>query len=196
MVRARVHPKLSIILPTLNEAQKLPLLLAELTLINDDIEIIIVDADSKDLTRLIGEIAGAKVLLSSQANRGYQLNYGSINANGEWLLFLHADSKLPRESSQQLKDFIQSNQEKGFAWFFNFRTNSKGMIFRLLEIAVFIRSNLLKIPYGDQGLLISKELYEATGGYKALHLMEDLEFVIRLSKKTSLPFIILSLSLW
>ncbi len=193
MVRVLTKPKLSVILPTLNESQKLPLLLAELTLIDDHVELIIVDANSKDLTRFIGELAGAKVLLSTKANRGYQLNCGSINAKGEWLLFLHSDSKLPRKSSEQLRDFIKSNPKKCFAWFFNFRTNRKGIIFKLLEIAVFIRSNIFKVPYGDQGLLISNEMYIASGGYKDLYIMEDLEFITRLSKQTKLKALGISL---
>ncbi len=186
MARVQRRPKLSVILPTLNEAKSIALLLAELSLIDDQLELIVVDGGSTDLTPLIAEIAGAKVLQMNKANRGNQLKIGAIKSNGENLLFLHADSILPRASSNFLRSFIQSEQNKHAAYFFNFKTNSKGIIFRLLEIAVFIRSHLFKLPYGDQGLLISRDMYLISGGYKDLNIMEDLEFIQRLSKLTKI----------
>ena len=73
--------------------------------------------------------------------------------------------------------------------FFKFKINSNRIDFKLLELAVFIRSHIFKRPYGDQGLLISRDLYFSLGGYRKLHLMEDLDLIIRLSKRTNLKCI-------
>ena len=86
--------KISIIIPTINEANNLPLLLSDLTEINKEGEILIVDGGSEDRTIDIANIYGAKVFKSNEKNRGLQLNIGAKNSNGEWLIFLHADSRL------------------------------------------------------------------------------------------------------
>jgi len=182
MANFKTIPKLSIIVPTLNEANNLPLLLADLSLLDEKFELIISDAGSEDMTRTIGELAGAKILHSKEANRGLQMKAGAKKAIGEWLLFIHADCRLNKSWVKKFKQHITKKCCKNYAWFFNFKVNKKGLIFRILEIFVSIRSNLLKRPYGDQGLLITKELYELIGGYKDLKIMEDLEIILRLSK--------------
>ncbi len=183
MAATQTFPKLSIIIPTINEASRLPLLLADLSLLYDKCELIISDAGSQDLTTLIGKLAGAKILFSNEANRGLQMKKAALEASGEWLLFIHADCRLTRNSGKVISKHIQTKTHKEYAWFFNFKVNKRGFIFRLLELSVFIRSNLFKRPYGDQGLLITKELYMAFGGYKELRIMEDLDLVLRISKE-------------
>ena len=176
--------KLSIIIPSFNEAEKLPLLLADLSFFTDNLEIIVSDSGSKDQTELITKIAGVKFIKNATANRGIQLHQGALKANGDWLLFLHADSIIPKSSLISIQDIIKSKANKSFAWFFNLRISKKGIMFRLLELAVYIRSNILREPYGDQGLLISRESYNISGGNKDLYLMEDIDLITRISKKT------------
>jgi len=86
--------KISIIIPTINEANNLPLLLSDLLCIQREGEIIIVDCGSEDKTIEIANIYGAKVFISKERNRGLQLDIGAQNSKGEWLIFLHADTRL------------------------------------------------------------------------------------------------------
>ena len=81
--------KISIIIPTINEANNLPLLLSDLSNIQKEGEIIIVDGGSEDKTIDIAKIYGAKIFISKERNRGLQLDIGAKNSKGEWLIFLH-----------------------------------------------------------------------------------------------------------
>ncbi len=174
--------QLSIIIPTLNEEETLPLLLADLKLWNDSCEIIIADSGSCDNTISIAKIYSAFTLHLKESNRGYQLSSGANFSSGEWLLFLHADSRLNKNWVQRLHDTIIEERSKNTVWFFDLKIDSKRFLFRIMEFIVYIRSIIFKRPYGDQGLLIHKDLYSKIGGYKSLPLMEDLELIIRLSK--------------
>ena len=98
--------EISIIIPTLNESDNLPLLLADLSEIYRDAEILVIDANSKDMTKEISIIYGAKYFLIRKRNRGLQLNYGASKAKGNWLLFLHADSRLKRNWSHEILSLI------------------------------------------------------------------------------------------
>ncbi len=173
---------LSIIIPTLNEADRLPLLLADISVLKSNVEVLIIDGGSKDVTMEIAKLSGAKAINFNRANRGAQLNYGASISKGEWILFLHADSRLPNEWTNFLKPIIQNPIEENNAWYFDFKLSEKGFLNRCMEFLVNIRSIWLQRPYGDQGLLIRKDLYNSIGGYKDLHIMEDLEFIERVSK--------------
>ena len=89
--------KISIIIPTINEANNLPLLLSDLSLIKKEGEIIIVDCGSEDKTIDIANIYGAKVYKSKEKNRGLQLSMGAKNSRRDWLIFLHADTRLTHD---------------------------------------------------------------------------------------------------
>tara|TARA_B100000700_G_scaffold68068_1_gene75318 strand:+ start:600 stop:1298 length:699 start_codon:yes stop_codon:yes gene_type:complete len=182
----RTSKKLSIIIPSLNEEYKLPLLIADIRRCNIPKEIVIVDCGSSDNTLLIARVTGCKSLKVKEPNRGHQLKVGASSSSGDWLLFLHADSRLEEGWFTKVHQIIDEAKSGDFAWFFKFRVSNRRPVFRLMETIVSIRSNLLKEPYGDQGLLISKKLYTEIGGYKSLHLMEDLDIVIRLNKTTRL----------
>ena len=86
--------KISIIIPTIDEANNLPLLLSDLSITQKEGEILIVDCGSEDKTIDIATIYGAKVYKSKERNRGLQLDMGAKNSKGEWLIFLHADTRL------------------------------------------------------------------------------------------------------
>ena len=186
MARLQKIPTLSIIIPTLNEADHLPLLLADLNKWPYSFELIIVDGGSIDLTISIAQIQGIDVIKSSKKNRGYQLKTGASNARGDWLLFLHADSRLRIGWVRSLSQIIQNKKSKNFAWYFDFKIKKDNLEYRFLEIAVALRSLFLQHPYGDQGLLIHKDLYYKTGGYSSLKIMEDIDLITRITKKTKL----------
>ena len=173
--------KLSIIIPTLNESKRLPLLLSDLSEINNKSEILIIDSTSKDKTRDIAFINGTRFYKVNKKNRGLQLNYGAQKAQGEWLLFIHADSRLKLNWSRKIEDILK--RDSNFIYYFNFKVNNKSFTYRFLEFFVNLRCFLFKTPYGDQGLLISKENFKTYGGYKTIPLMEDFDFISRINKK-------------
>lgn len=173
--------KLSIIIPTLNESKNLPLLLSDLSEINNNSEIIIIDSTSKDKTKDIALINGTSFYKLNKNNRGLQLNYGAKKAKGEWLLFIHSDSRLKFDWSRKIVDILK--KDSNFIYYFNFKVNNKSFAYRILEILVNLRCFLFKTPYGDQGLLISKENFKTYGGYKTIPVMEDFDFINRINKK-------------
>ena len=172
--------KLSIIIPTLNESKNLPLLLSDLQEI-DNSEILIIDSASTDKTRDIALINGTDFYKIGRKNRGLQLNYGAKKAKGEWLLFIHADSRLKFNWSLEIEDILK--KDSNLIYYFNFKVNNKSVSYRLLEFLVNLRCFLFKTPYGDQGLLISKENFKTQGGFKTIPLMEDIDFIRRINKK-------------
>ena len=98
--------KISIIIPTINEANNLPLLLSDLSIIQNEGEILIVDCGSEDKTIDIANIYGAKVYKSKERNRGLQLDMGAKNSKGEWLIFLHADTRLTQDCFTKIKSIL------------------------------------------------------------------------------------------
>jgi len=177
-------PKISIIIPTINEADNLPLLLSDLSIIHKEGEIIIVDCGSEDKTIDIANIYGAKVYKSKEKNRGLQLDMGAKNSKGEWLIFLHADTRLNHDWFAKIKSFLKD--DNNFIYYFKFKVNNKKIIYRVLEILVNLRSQFFKKPYGDQGLIIHKSIYLKNNGFRKIPLMEDVDFLSRLKNKKDL----------
>ena len=173
--------RISIIIPTLNESNNLPLLLSDLSEINNISEILIIDSTSTDKTKDIALINGTKFYKLNKNNRGLQLNYGAEKAKGEWLLFIHADSRLKFNWSIKVMEI--SKRDSNFIYYFKFKVNNKLFTYRFLEFFVNLRCFLFKTPYGDQGLLISKENFKTYGGYKTIPLMEDFDFIRRINKR-------------
>lgn len=168
----------------MNESKNLPLLLADISEINEEAEILIIDSQSEDKTKDIALIYSTKFYKLNIRNRGCQLNYGAKRSNSNWLLFIHADSRLKPNWSKEVKSIIQSNSEKIF--FFNFKINNKKFVYRVIEFFVNIRCLLFKSPYGDQGLLIKKSRFIKLHGFKEIPIMEDFDFINRLPDKKCL----------
>ncbi len=180
-------PKISIIIPTYNESQNLPLLLSDLSTITQGVEIIIVDCNSEDKTRDIAYLYNTKIYKSKTKSRGLQLNIGAKKAEGEWFIFMHADSRVDKDWLIKTKSVISNN--KFFIYFFKFKINNKKIIYRFLEIVVNLRSYIFKDPYGDQGLLIHRTTYFKNNGFRKIPLMEDLDFIKRLNNKAPLKML-------
>ena len=176
--------KISIIIPTINEANNLPLLLSDLSSIQREGEIIIVDCGSEDKTIYIANIYGAKVFLSKERNRGLQLDIGAKNSKGEWLIFLHADTRLTHDWFKKINSFLKGS--KNIIYYFEFKINHKKIIYRVLEILVNFRSKFFKQPFGDQGLIIHRSIYFKNNGFRNIPLMEDVDFLMRLNQKKDL----------
>jgi len=178
---------LSVVIPALNAEHRLADALSALVpavvsgLVRD---VVIADGGSSDATALIAEAAGA-ALIKCERGRGHQLRTGAAAAKGPWLLFLHADTVLEPGWEREARSFMElvdSGRRSQAAAAFRFALDDAGLKPRVLEQLVSWRCRLLAIPYGDQGLLISKRHYEATGGFRALPLMEDIDFVRRLGR--------------
>ena len=167
---------LAIVIPALNAARTLPACLGRL---EGAAEIIVVDGGSTDDTPQIAEQHGAVVLRSSRG-RGVQLRTGADTARGDWLLFLHADTLLEPGWLDAVRHHAESAPDK--AGCFRFRLDARAWQARLIEAGVALRVWVLGLPYGDQGLLVPRSLYERVGGYAEVPLMEDVDLVRRIGR--------------
>ena len=179
-------PELSVVIPCLNEATRLPLLLADLHRSELRLEILLADGGSSDATPQIARQSGAHLIRIHPPGRGRQLRAAANQARGDWLLFLHADSRLPLRWSCAVRSLLKTSAAAASAWYFDLRISPSTPARRLLERGVGLRSRWLQRPYGDQGLLLHRELYARCGGFAELPLMEDLDLVERLSHRADL----------
>lgn len=179
---------ISVVIPTLNAEGCLPATLTALVpaalegLVR---EVIIVDGGSTDSTRAIADHAGAEVI-SAPANRGAQLRAGAAVARHPWLLFLNPDTALDAGWEREA-DYFMERVDRGasrhVAAAFRFAVDDDGLAPRLLERLVALRCLLLGRPYGDQGLLVPRRLYDEAGGHRALAINEDLDLSRRLGTR-------------
>src|SRR6516225_5921161 len=178
---------ISVIIPTLNAEATLGRTLTALVpaavagLVG---EVIVVDGGSSDHTADIAEHAGAS-LVKERLGRGQQLKTGAARARFPWLLFLHADTALASGWEHEVSAFMRAVDRQELpaaAAACRFALDDTGTRPRVLEGLVALRCATLRVPYGDQGLLIPKRLYEEIGGYRPLALMEDVDLVRRLGR--------------
>ena len=172
---------LSVVIPTLNAERHMARTLTALVpgaLEGLVAEVIISDGGSTDRTLKIADEAGCDIVTSARG-RGQQLLAGAKAARGEWLLFLHADTELDAAWLDAVSQFIERRGREKVGYF-RFRLDEPGIKARLLERLVSLRCALFGLPYGDQGLLIHRALYDRIGGYRAMELMEDVDLVRRL----------------
>ncbi|WP_199192770.1 TIGR04283 family arsenosugar biosynthesis glycosyltransferase [Allosphingosinicella deserti] len=161
-------------MPTLDAAATLPACLAALAGAD---EVIVADGGSADATCDIAATAGATVIVGARG-RGRQLAAGAEAASGDWLLFLHADTILSADWRSAVLDHVRAAPDRPGC--FRFQLDDRAWQARLIERGVAVRVRLLGLPYGDQGLLVSRPVYDVAGGYRPLPLMEDVDLVRRL----------------
>jgi rSAM/selenodomain-associated transferase 2 len=179
------------VIPARNEAARLPGLLAQLASAPRLIrEVVVVDGDSEDATARVARLAGARVL-QARANRGQQLALGVAASSAPWLLLLHADGCLPAGWDKSLQRAMSRGDH--LVWAFRLAIDGGHPALRLVELAVQLRSRWRQLPYGDQGLLLSRRRLEAAGGVRPLPLMEDLDLVQRLRQQGPIRMLPLAL---
>lgn len=178
-------PSLSIVIPTLDAAATLDATFSALAEVREAgiaYECLVVDGGSSDDTVMRARTHNAKVLARAPG-RGAQLMAGGEAARGDWLLFLHADTRLAPGWSGDVKRFIERPENAERAAFFRFAFDDNSAPARRLERIVALRCRLLALPYGDQGLLIGRRFYRRLGGFAPLPLMEDVDFVRRIGRR-------------
>jgi rSAM/selenodomain-associated transferase 2 len=171
---------LSVIIPALDEESCVA---DAVRSVLDDAEVIVVDGGSADGTRAAAEAAGATVLASARG-RGVQLATGARAARGEWLVFLHADTRLEGGWAAALRSLPPDVVGGAF----RFALDPPRRAHRWLEAGVALRCRLFRLPYGDQGLFVRRDAYFAIGGFRPLPLMEDVDLVRRLPRSGRLAF--------
>lgn len=171
---------LGVVIPTLNEARHLPGLLDDLDEIGLPVRIVVSDGGSRDETLKLARAAGAECVCGKRG-RAAQMNAGARALDTPWLLFIHADSRLPPASRTALTATVRSPSGPRAAYF-AFRLQGRGWFWRLVETGQRMREHLTGLVYGDQGLLVRRDAFEAIGGYPELPLMEDVEIVRRLRR--------------
>jgi rSAM/selenodomain-associated transferase 2 len=174
-----VTVEISVVIPTLDAAATLSGTLQTLGGVS---EVIVADGGSHDTTLDVATRHGARFIRAPKG-RGYQLAAGADLARGDWLLFLHADTRLDPDWKTAVEAFVADPMNKKMAATFNFRLDDNSPQARRLEWIVAWRGRSLGLPYGDQGLLIHRDLYRAVGGYRAWELMEDVDLVRRIGRK-------------
>jgi rSAM/selenodomain-associated transferase 2 len=168
--------KISIIIPTLNEASNIKDAINS-TQPSQNIEIIVVDGGSNDATTSVAQTLGVTVI-SSPPGRAIQMNAGAALASGEILLFLHADTRLPSGFDEMIRATLQ--QPGIVAGAFELRIDAPDWGLRVVEWGVKWRSHFWQMPYGDQAIFLTKEAFKQIGNFPELPIMEDFELINRL----------------
>jgi rSAM/selenodomain-associated transferase 2 len=163
------------VIPSLNAADALPATLSALGPVADGV---LADGGSADATRDIAAAAGLRVIAAPRG-RGVQLAAGAAAARGAWLLFLHADTRLAPGWEAAARAVVREQR----AGFFALRFDDDAPAARRVERLANWRARALRLPYGDQALLIHRTMHDALGGFAPLPLMEDVDLVRRLVRR-------------
>lgn len=171
-------PTLGVVIPTLNEAGTVPGVLSDLAQLRHPTTVVVADGGSTDGTAAVARRHGAQVI-SAPRGRGPQLNAGAAVLATEWLLFLHADVRLPKEARLALERAVTEERN---AAVFALAIDARGVWPRLMEFGARVRDRLGGLPYGDQGLLVRRREFERVGGYPDVPIMEDVAIVRALGR--------------
>ncbi|MBN1389774.1 MAG: TIGR04283 family arsenosugar biosynthesis glycosyltransferase [Candidatus Thermoplasmatota archaeon] len=172
---------ISVIVPVLHEAGNINVLIDHLRSIpgGESVEIIVVDgASEKDTLKAIGR--GRVKKISSGRGRGIQMNTGARKARGDVLLFLHADTFLPEEGFDLIRETLEDPRISGGA--FKVRLDHINPILGSLIFIHDLRGIITRVPYGDQGIFLRREVFHALGGYRDYRLFEDIDLMERMRK--------------
>ena len=143
------------------------------------VQVIVVDGGSTDQTVDVALTHGAEVVVSPPG-RGIQMNAGAQAAHAAWLLFLHADTRLPFGYDRHVRSVLSSPHSSAGAFRMAFDRSSISL--RLIEWGTYLRARYWHMPYGDQALFLRRETFDNAGRYPAVSAMEDYLLVLRLRR--------------
>ena len=172
---------LSVIIPVLNKADTIVGEVENWLESGVAGEVIVADGGSIDATVDLARVAGARVVTAPRG-RGSQMAVGAEAAVGDWLLFIHADTRLEPGWQKVTERFMTDAANRFCAGHYRFALDDPSPEAKRLERIVAWRCQTFGLPYGDQGLLISNEFYEHLGGFPLIPLMEDVALVRRIAK--------------
>ena len=178
-----IHPRsaeIGIVVPALDEAEHLPRLLDDLRALEPEHVVLVVDGGSRDRTVSAARAGGAEVM-RSRRGRARQMNSGARLLATRWLLFLHADSRLGRAALGAVEAHVRDDRPEAAC--FALRIAHPHFYYRLIEGGQRLRERLLGLAYGDQGLLIRRELFREAGRYPGEPIMEDVILNRRLRRQ-------------
>ena len=175
-------PAISVVIPVLNEARSINALIAHLRSLApvDAVEIVVVDGDPAGSTvRAISH----PLVVTAVADRGRasQMNRGAAIASGAVLLFLHADTFLPRSAFALIRETMRN--DRYLAGCFDLGIGTDRAIFRLTERYVALRTRITRIPFGDQAIFMRRDDFDRIGGYRDIPIMEDVDLMGRIRKR-------------
>jgi rSAM/selenodomain-associated transferase 2 len=173
-----LEPRISIIIPTLNEAAHIVPTLSRIPR-TPALEVIVADGRSRDETRRLAAAGGARVF-SSPPGRALQMNTGAEQARGEYLLFLHADTRLPDQFMEHISRILATPGVSAGAFQLKLHPSLPGLGF--IEHLANWRARAWQKPYGDQALFLRAERFHDLGGFPEISFLEDVELVRRLRR--------------
>lgn len=171
------RPSISVVVPALDEAEEIAATLESVG--GEAEELVVVDGGSRDETVARAEERGARVL-RSEAGRARQMNSGARASNGEILLFLHADTRLPAGWGTRVRETICGGAVAGR---FDVVLRGSHPLLRVVAVSMNLRSRLSRIYTGDQAIFVRRDVFERVGGYESIPLMEDIALSRRLKRE-------------
>lgn len=182
-------PLVSVIIPVLREAHQLDSLIDHLCQIADGlpVEMIVVDG-SPDGESIKAISRGGVTLLTAPAGRARQMNAGAAVAKGDFLLFLHADTRLPPRALRRISETLSDGRYVAGA--FDLRYGSTRPSIRFIARVACLRSRFTRIPYGDQAQFFRRDYFEKLCGFADIPLMEDVEIMLRIKERGDRIFIL------
>ncbi len=177
---------ISVIIPVFNEEAIIEKTLGQFPF-NPELEIILVDGGSEDNTLELARSFPVKILTSPRKGRAFQMNWGAEQSVGEILLFLHADTILPPDFPERIQQTLC--QSDVIAGAFELGIDGEDGRLRWVERMVKLRSRLLQLPYGDQGIFLKRRVFRAIDGFAPLPIMEDFDLIQRLKARGNIAIV-------
>jgi rSAM/selenodomain-associated transferase 2 len=175
--------KLSVVIPALEEASDIEAAVASAA--GERVEVLVVDGGSRDATPERARKAGA-TLHRSPPGRARQLGVGASVARGDVVLFLHADTRLPRGWDSAVREALRDPRVVGGCFRLHFEEGGRGaggLLLRVVEWGTRLRVALFALPYGDQALFVRRSVLERLGGVPQQPIMEDLDLVRAMKRR-------------